>query len=87
MLTQDELSQAEALFIERLRELGRPAPPEFVRDGTELADLLRVSRTKAWEISKRADFNAAAPARALGPKTRLRRRADVLRFCVEGSTR
>ncbi len=57
MLTPAELHQAERLF-EKLREITAPAVPEFTKDGQELATLLRCSRTKEWQISKRPDFNA-----------------------------
>jgi hypothetical protein len=77
MLTAAELAQAEQLF-EKLREITQPAPPEFTRDGKELAGLLRCNRTTSWKITKRADFQEAAPAVALGPKLKLRRTRQIL---------
>jgi hypothetical protein len=81
MLTPAELAMAEKLY-ERLRELTRPPEPEHVRDGQPLANLLEVSRTKGWEITKRPDFNEAAPAIVLGPKLRMRKRRQVLAWAA-----
>jgi hypothetical protein len=77
MLSPQELAMAQQLF-EKLRELTAPREPEFVRDGAELAQLLGVSRSKAWALTKRPDFNRAAPARELGPRLKQRKRAQVL---------
>ncbi len=86
MLSASELAQAEALF-ERLREVVTPAPlPEFTKDGQALADLLRCARTKSWEITKRPDFNAAAPAVALGARLKIRRTREILAWW-EGQAR
>jgi hypothetical protein len=77
MLSVAELRQAEELLT-RLREVVAAPLPEFTKDGQELADLLRCCRSKSWQVTKRADFQQAAPAVTLGPKLKLRRTAQIL---------
>jgi hypothetical protein len=85
MLNPEDLAQAAQLF-EKLREIVRPAPPEFVKDGADLAALLRCARTQAWIVTKRPDFAAAAPPMVLGPRITLRRRDQVLAW-LAGQTK
>jgi hypothetical protein len=65
MLSKADLALAVQLF-EKLRSLTQPAAPEFVRDGQELADLLGVSRSKAYEITRRPEAQAEASGQGLG---------------------
>jgi predicted DNA-binding transcriptional regulator AlpA len=74
LLDAEDLRTAEQLLI-KLREIASPPPPEYIKDGQELADLLGVSRCTSWKVAKDPTF---PPAIRLGPKLRLRKRAEIL---------
>jgi prophage regulatory protein len=72
------LQIAEEL-IEHLRSKILPPPSPMIR-ARELGELLGVSRTKAWQVSKSAGFPRPIQ---LGTRTRLWRRIEVERWLAD----